>query len=57
MEQRAAAEIQADKEPEPHHQTGAEQARAKGREPSRGARIDEEIENEEQEYLKRKGKI
>ena len=32
-------------------------ARSHGNEPSRGAIIDEEIENEEREYLKRKGKI
>lgn len=32
-------------------------ARAHGNEPSKGAKIDEEIENEEHEYLKRKGKI
>lgn len=37
--------------------TGAEIARAAGREPKRGARIDEEIAKEEEEELRRKGKI
>ena len=32
-------------------------AKAHGNKPSRGAEIDEEIENEEMEELKRKGKI
>ena len=57
LEKRAQAEKELEKQPEPHHQTGAEKARAEGREPKKGARIDEELENEEQEYLKRKGKI
>lgn len=57
MEQRAQAEIQRENAPEPHHLSGAEKARAEGREPKKGARIDEEIEKEEEEYLKRKGKI
>jgi len=32
-------------------------ARAHGNEPSRGAKIDAQIQQEEQEYLERKGKI
>lgn len=31
-------------------------AQAHGNEPSRGAKVDAEIQNEEEEYLKRKGK-
>ena len=57
MEKRAQAEKELEQREEPHHQTGAEKARAEGREPKRGARIDEEIAKEEEEELKRKGKI
>jgi hypothetical protein len=31
-------------------------ARSHGNEPSKGAKIDEELQREEEEYLKRKGK-
>lgn len=31
-------------------------AQAHGNEPSRGAKVDAELQNEEEEYLKRKGK-
>jgi hypothetical protein len=32
-------------------------ARSHGNEPSKGAKIDEELQREEEEYLKRKGKV
>ena len=57
LEKRAQAEKELENREEPHQLTGAEKARAEGREPSKGARIDEEIANEEEEYLKRKGRI
>ncbi|KAK9808069.1 hypothetical protein WJX73_001815 [Symbiochloris irregularis] len=59
LEKRAEAEKEAEKrEAEaPPPMTGAEIARSKGREPSKGARIDEEIAKEEEEELRRKGKI
>ena len=57
LEKRAQAEKELEGREEPKPLTGAAKARAEGKEPSKGARIDEEIENEEHEYLKRKGKI
>lgn len=57
---RAKAEKKLEKEEEEaakHKPRPTDAARAHGNEPSRGAIIDEEIENEEHEYLKRKGKI
>jgi hypothetical protein len=33
-----------------------DQARAHGNEPSRGAKIDKELKEEEEEYLKQKGR-
>lgn len=57
---RAKAEKKLEKEQEEAEENRprpTDAARAHGNEPSRGAKIDEEIENEEREYLKRKGKI
>ena len=57
---RAKAEEKKEKEEEEAKKNKprpTEIAKSHGNEPSRGAVIDEEIENEEREYLKRKGKI
>lgn len=39
------------------HKPPTAAAKEHGNKPSRGAQIDEQIENEEREYLKQKGKI
>ena len=50
----AAASQEHDKPSESMRPT--EVARSHGNEPSKGAKIDEELQKEDEEYLKRKGK-
>lgn len=60
LQDRAKAEQKKEKEEEDARKNKprpTEIARSHGNEPSRGAIIDEQIENEEYEELKRKGKI
>jgi hypothetical protein len=50
----AAAKEDKQQEDEPVRPTSI--AKSHGNEPSKGAKIDEELQREEEEYLKRKGK-
>ena len=56
MQIRAAAAAKEDKQKEDEHPRPTDIAKSHGNEPSRGAKIDEELQREEEEYLKRKGK-
>jgi len=52
----AAAAAKEDKQSEEEPMRPTDIARSHGNEPSKGAKIDEELQREEEEYLKRKGK-